>query len=72
MLCPDKFETRKINARRCRQNGKNENKALYLALSIGKKEALGFHLSDTEGAKFWMSVLTDLKNRGVEDIFIMV
>ena len=56
-----------------RQNGKNENKALYLALGInmdGMKEALGFYLSDTEGAKFWMSVLTDLKNRGVKDIFI--
>ena len=56
-----------------RQNGKNENKALYLALGInmdGKKEVLGFYLSETEGAKFWMSVLTDLKNRGVEDIFI--
>ena len=36
----------------------------------GKKEVLGFYLSETEGAKFWMSVLTDLKNRGVEDIFI--
>ena len=56
-----------------RQSGKNENKALYLALGInmdGMKEALGFYLSDTEGAKFWMSVLTDLKNRGVKDIFI--
>ena len=56
-----------------RQNGKNENKALYLALGInmdGRKEALGFYLSETEGAKFWMNVLTDLKNRGVEDIFI--
>ncbi len=56
-----------------RQNGKNENKALYLALGInmdGRKEALGFYLSETEGAKFWMSVLTDLKNRGVEDILI--
>lgn len=56
-----------------RQNGKNENKALYLALGInmdGKKGALGFYLSQTEGAKFWMSVLTDLKNRGVQDILI--
>ena len=56
-----------------RQNGKNENKALYLALGInmdGKKEVLGFYLSQTEGAKFWMSVLTDLKNRGVQDILI--
>ena len=56
-----------------RQNGKSENKALYLALGInmdGKKEVLGFYLNETEGAKFWMSVLTDLKNRGIEDIFI--
>ena len=56
-----------------RQSGKNENKALYLALGInmdGKKEALGFYLSETEGAKFWMGVLTDLKNRGVNDIFV--
>lgn len=56
-----------------RQNGKNENKALYLALGInmdGKKEVLGFYLNETEGAKFWMGVLTDLKNRGIEDIFI--
>ena len=56
-----------------RQNGKNENKALYLALGInmeGRKEVLGFYLSDNEGAKFWLGVLTDLKNRGVQDIFI--
>ena len=56
-----------------RQNGKNENKALYLALGInmeGRKEVLGFYLSENEGAKFWLGVLTDLKNRGVEDIFI--
>ena len=56
-----------------RESGKNEKKALYLALGInmdGQKEALGLYLSETEGAKFWMGVLTDLKNRGVEDIFI--
>ena len=56
-----------------RQNGKNENKALYLALGInmeGRKEVLGFYLSENEGAKFWLGVLTDLKNRGVQDIFI--
>ena len=56
-----------------RQNGKNENKALYLVLGInmeGRKEVLGFYLSENEGAKFWLGVLTDLKNRGVEDIFI--
>ena len=51
-----------------RQDGKNINKALYVALAInweGKKEVLGLWLADTEGAKFWMSVLTDIKNRGV-------
>lgn len=56
-----------------RQSGKNENKALYLALGInmeGRKEVLGFYLSENEGAKFWLGVLTDLKNRGVQDIFI--
>ena len=56
-----------------RQDGKNVNKALYVALAInweGRKEVLGLWLSDTEGAKFWMSVLTDIKNRGVEDILI--
>ena len=56
-----------------RQDGKNINKALYVALAInweGKKEVLGLWLADTEGAKFWMSVLTDVKNRGVEDILI--
>lgn len=56
-----------------RESGKSVNKALYIALAItmeGKKEVLGFYLSDNEGAKFWMSVLTDLRNRGVQDILI--
>lgn len=56
-----------------RQDGKNVNKALYVALAInweGKKEVLGLWLADTEGAKFWMSVLTDIKNRGTNDILI--
>lgn len=56
-----------------RQDGKTVNKALYVALAInweGKKEVLGLWLADTEGAKFWMSVLTDIKNRGTEDILI--
>lgn len=56
-----------------RQDGKNVNKALYVALAInweGRKEVLGLWLANTEGAKFWMSVLTDIKNRGVEDILI--
>jgi transposase-like protein len=56
-----------------REGGKNQNKALYMALGItmeGRKEVLGVYPSESEGAKFWMSVLTDLKNRGVNDIFI--
>ena len=56
-----------------RQDGKNINKALYVALAInweGRKEVLGLWLADTEGAKFRMSVLTDIKNRGTEDILI--
>lgn len=56
-----------------RQDGKSINKALYVALAItweGRKEVLGLWLADTEGAKFWMGVLTDIKNRGTEDILI--
>lgn len=49
------------------------NKAFYLAVGVnleGQKELLGIWVSQTEGAKFWLGVLTELKNRGVEDIFI--
>ena len=49
------------------------NKSIYLALAVsmeGHKELLGLWLSDNEGSKFWMSVLTELKTRGIEDIFI--
>lgn len=49
------------------------NKAVYLALGVnldGQKELLGMWISQNEGAKFWLSVLTELKNRGLEDIFI--
>ena len=56
-----------------RDEGKVVKKALYLALGIsseGKKELLGMWLAPSEGAKFWLSVLTELKNRGVEDVFI--
>lgn len=64
------LDAQRVNSR---ESGKNQNKALYIALGInmeGHKEVLGFYLSENEGAKFWMGVLTDLKNRGVEDIFI--
>lgn len=49
------------------------NKAIYLALGInceGNKDLLGLWISENEGAKFWLSVLTDLQNRGVRDLFI--
>lgn len=49
------------------------NKAVYLALGVnteGNKELLGIWMSENEGAKFWLSVLTELQNRGVKDIFI--
>lgn len=49
------------------------NKAVYVALGIdneGKKDVLGIWLSENEGAKFWLANLTELKNRGVQDILI--
>ena len=56
-----------------RQDKRVINKAIYLALGInveGHKELLGLWMSENEGAKFWLSVLTDLQNRGIKHIFI--
>ena len=56
-----------------RQDKRVINKAIYLALGInmeGQKELLGMWLSEAEGAKFWLNVLTELQNRGVNDILI--
>lgn len=56
-----------------RHNKQVINKSIYLALGInldGRKELLGLWIAETEGAKFWLSVLTELRNRGVEDILI--
>jgi len=56
-----------------RQGGKVITKACYTCLGInmeGKKEMLGLWLGESEGAKFWLRVFTELKNRGVHDIFI--
>ncbi|MCE2004289.1 IS256 family transposase [Enterobacter asburiae] len=56
-----------------RQSGSVINKAVYLALGInteGQKELLGMWLAENEGAKFWLSVLTELKNWGLQDILI--
>ena len=49
------------------------NKSVYLALGVdieGHKQLLGLWLAETEGAKFWLSVLTELKNRGLNDVLI--
>ena len=56
-----------------REAGKISSKVAYIALGVnqyGQKEVLGIWISQSEGAKFWMSVLNDIKNRGVEDILI--
>lgn len=56
-----------------RQDGRVRNKAIYVALGIngdGEKEILGLWMSEHEGAKFWLGVFTELKNRGMQDCFI--
>ena len=56
-----------------RDNGQVQNRAIHVAIAIrmdGCKEVLGLWATATEGAKFWLQVLNDLKNRGVQDIFI--
>jgi len=56
-----------------KDGGRYVSKAVYTILGVrldGKKEVLGLYLSENEGANFWLSVLTDLQARGVEDILI--
>jgi len=56
-----------------RTEGKVAKKAVYVALGLnmqGKKDVLGLWIGESEGAKFWMGIMTELKNRGVEDILI--
>jgi len=56
-----------------RDSGRVVNKAVYLALGIdidGRKELLGMWIAHNEGAKFWLSILTELKNRGMKDMLI--
>jgi transposase-like protein len=56
-----------------REDGHYISKAFYTVLGVnleGKKEILGLYLGQSEGAKFWLQVLTDLQNRGVQDILI--
>ena len=54
-------------------NGRVSQQTMYVALGVnlqGRKELLGLWLGENEGAKFWLSCLTDLKNRGLKDIFV--
>lgn len=56
-----------------RTSGAVQNQAVYVALGInleGRKDLLGLWVGESEGAKFWLNVLTELKNRGVRDILI--
>jgi len=56
-----------------KSQGRVQNKAIYLAFGVnlhGLKEVLGIWASDNEGAKFWMQIVTELKSRGIQDIFI--
>lgn len=56
-----------------RQNGKVQGKTIYLMIGLnqdGKKQVLGMWISESESASFWLSVLTDIKSRGVKDILI--
>jgi putative transposase len=57
-----------------RHEGRVENRAVYVALGIGLeggKEVLGLWTSANEGAKFWLNVLTEIRNRGVKDIYLV-
>lgn len=57
-----------------RHEGRVENRAVYVAIGVtmeGQKEVLGLWTSAHEGAKFWLGILTELKNRGVREIFIV-
>jgi len=56
-----------------RTDGKVINKSVYTAIGInmqGNKEVLGLWISETEGAKFWLGIITELSNRGIKDILI--
>lgn len=59
---------------KCRLDGRVSNRTVYVIYGInieGQKEVLGLYIGENEGAKFWLQVLTEIKNRGVNDIFIL-
>src|ERR1700737_2880129 len=56
-----------------RSQGAGENRAVYVAIGIhleGRKDVLGLWTGTSEGAKFWLNVLTELRNRGVRDVYL--
>ena len=56
-----------------RENGRYQSKTVYTVMALnlaGKKETLGRYLSESKGANFWLSILSDLQNWGIEDILI--
>ena len=58
-----------------RDEGTVRNKAVYVVLGVrpdGTKEILGLWIEQTEGAKFWLRVMNDLRSRGVEDVLIAI
>lgn len=59
---------------KCRLDGHVSNRTVYVIYGInmeGQKEVLGLYIGTTEGSKYWLQVLTELKNRGIKDIFIL-
>ncbi len=59
---------------KCRLEGRVENRTVYVIYGInveGQKDVLGLYLGAAEGAKFWLTVLNEIKNRGLKDIFIL-
>ena len=57
-----------------RSEGQIVKKAVYIAIGLdlnGRKDVLGMWVGENESAKFWLSVLNELKNRGVQDIFVI-
>lgn len=59
---------------KCRLEKTVCNRTVYVIFGVdlsGEKKVLGLYLGEVEGAKYWLSVLTELKNRGIEDIFVL-
>ena len=59
---------------KCRLDGRVSNRTVYVIYGInmdGLKDVLGLYIGENEGAKFWLQVLTELKNRGLDDIFVL-